>query len=326
MKYVEASTFGGPEVLEVLEKETPSPGAGMLLVEVQAAGVNYADVAARLGHYPAVSKAPFVVGFEIAGIVREVGKGVEGLKIGDPVAALTVAGGGYASHILIPAAEAMPIPRQLDPAVAAAVLLQGLTAYLLLERAQVQKGETIAVVAAAGGVGGLLVQLAKLRGATVIGLASESKFESVKSLGADYVFDYGKPGWANEVAKATQAQEAIGTQGVQVFLDSIGDLATEAFPLLSPFGRWVVYGVRGGNQNSLPAAALSPMIQKNISLLGFSLGGNLQHIPRVLPELFKYAVDGRLRVAITKYPLAEARAVHTLFEGRKTSGKLILVP
>jgi NADPH2:quinone reductase len=97
MKYVEASKFGGPEVLTIIEKETPKPGEGMLLVEVQAAGVNYADVLARSGHYPAIAKAPFALGFEVAGIVREAGKGVDGFKAGDSVAALTLAGGGYAS-------------------------------------------------------------------------------------------------------------------------------------------------------------------------------------------------------------------------------------
>jgi NADPH:quinone reductase len=113
VKYVEASRFGGPEVLTLLEKETPKPAEGMLLVEVQAAGINYADVLARSGHYPAVAKAPFALGFEIASVVKEVGKHVEGFKVGDSVAALTLTGGGYASHILIPAATAIPFPKQL---------------------------------------------------------------------------------------------------------------------------------------------------------------------------------------------------------------------
>jgi NADPH:quinone reductase len=162
MKYIEASTFGGPEVLAVIERETPRPGEGMLLVEVKAAGINYADVLARSGQYPAITKAPFALGFEIAGVVKEVGKGVKGFKVGDPVAALTLTGGGYASHVLIPAATAIPFPKQLDPALAG-VLLQGLTAYILPDRAQVKNGDTVLVAAAAGGVGSLPVQLAKLR-------------------------------------------------------------------------------------------------------------------------------------------------------------------
>ncbi len=113
MKYIEASKFGGPEVLTVIEEETPKPGEGMLLVEVPPAGINYADVLACSGHYPAITRAPFALGCEIAGVVREVGKHVEVFKVGDPVAALTLTGGGYASHILIPAATAIPFPKQL---------------------------------------------------------------------------------------------------------------------------------------------------------------------------------------------------------------------
>jgi len=320
VKYVEASRFGGPEVLTLLEKETPKPAEGMLLVEVQAAGINYADVLARSGHYPAVAKAPFALGFEIAGVVKEVGKHVEGFKVGDSVAALTLTGGGYASHILIPAATAIPFPKQLDPALAAAVLLQGLTAYILLDRAQVRNGDAVLVAAAAGGVGGLAVQLAKLRGAKVIALASESRFELLKRLGADQVFDYGKPGWSANALEVTQPQ------GVQVYLDSMGDLATEAFVLLGQFGRWIIYGARSGKPNALPADALWPMIEKNISLTGFNLGGNLDRVPGALKELFKFAIDGSIKVEITKYLLADANIAHSAFEGRNTTGKLILVP
>jgi NADPH2:quinone reductase len=260
------------------------------------------------------------LGFEIAGVVKEVGKHVEGFKVGDSVAALTLTGGGYASHILIPAATAIPFPKQLDPALAAAVLLQGLTAYILLDRAQVKNGDAVLVAAAAGGVGGLAVQLAKLRGAKIIALASESRFELLKRLGADQVFDYGKPGWSAKAVDVTQPQ------GVQVFLDSMGDLATEAFSLLGQFGRWIVYGARSGKQNALPADALWPMIEKNISPMGFNLGGNLDRVPGALKDLFKFAIEGSVKVEITKYPLADASLAHSMFEGRNTTGKLVLVP
>jgi NADPH2:quinone reductase len=319
MKYVEASRFGGPEVLSLVEKETPRPTEGMLLVEVQAAGVNYGDLLARSGHYPAVKQAPFALGFEVAGMIKEVGKGVNGFKVGDSVAALTQSG-GYASHILIPAETAIPLPKQLDPAVAAGVLVQGLTAFLLLDRAQVKNSDSVLIVAAAGGVGSLAVQLAKLRGAKVIALASESKFGVVRGLGADHVFDNGKPGWSAKVLDVTRPQ------GVQVFLDSDGDLATEAFALLGQFGRWIVYGARSGKQNALPADALWPMIEKSISLAGFNLGSNLDQVPRALGELFKLASNGNIKVEITKYPLAEASFAHSLLEGRKSTGKLVLIP
>lgn len=321
MKYVEASKFGGPEVLTIVEKETPTPGDGMLLVEAQAAGINYTDVAARNGFYPAIPRAPFTPGLEIAGIVREVGKGVEGFKTGDTVAAITAMGGGYASHLVIPAATAIPFPKHLDPALAAGVLVQGLTAYLLLDQAEVKSGDAVLITAAAGGVGSLAVQLAKAKGATVIGLASESKVTLVKDLGADHVIDYGRTGWAAKVSEVT------GPQGVQVFLDSIGDLSSEAFPLLSQFGRWIIYGLRADKRIApLPAEAPSIMIGKNLSLSGFNLGINLPRVPSALKELFKLLIDGSLKIEVTKYPLTDASRVHTLFEERKTTGKLVLVP
>lgn len=320
MKYVEASQFGGPDVLVLKEKDTPEPEAGMLLVAVQAAGINYTDVVARKGFYPAIPKAPFTPGLEIAGLVSKVGKGVEGFKAGDSVAAILPAGGGYASHIVIPAAAAIPSPKHLDPAIAAGVLVQGLTAYLVVDQAQVKSGDWVLITSAAGGVGSLLVQLAKARGATVIGLAAESKLDFVKGLGADYTVDYRKAGWAARVAEVT------GSQGVQVFLDSIGDLANEAFPLLSPFARWVVYGTREGTHNALPAEASLAFIGKNLSLSGFNLGANLHLVPHALQELFKSLIDGSLKVQVSKYPLADAGVAQMQFEERKSAGKLILVP
>jgi len=319
MKYVEVSQFGGPEVLKIVDKETPAAADGMLVVEVKAAGVNYADVAARQGSFPAIAKAPFLPGFEVAGVVSEVGKGVKGFNVGDSVAAIT-SEGGYASHAVIPAAAAILIPRGLDHFIATALLVQGLTAYILLEQAQTKKDAVVLIAAAAGGVGSLAVQLAKARGATVIGLASASKFDLVKRLGADHVFDYRQADWSAKVSEVTRSH------GVQVFLDSTGDLASWVFPLLGPFGRWIIYGVRRDQQNALPAEAIWSMIEKNISIGGFNLERHLQDVPRALGDLFKSAIDGNLKVEIIKYPLAGVSKVHALLEQRKTTGKLLLIP
>jgi NADPH:quinone reductase len=319
MKYVEVSQFGGPEVLKIVDKETPAAADGMLVVEVKAAGVNYADVAARQGSFPAIAKAPFLPGFEVAGVVSEVGKGVKGFNVGDSVAAIT-SEGGYASHAVIPAAAAILIPRGLDHFIATALLVQGLTAYILLEQAQTKKDDVVLIAAAAGGVGSLAVQLAKARGATVIGLASASKFDLVKRLGADHVFDYRQADWSATVSEVTRSH------GVQVFLDSTGNLASWVFPLLGPFGRWIIYGVRRDQQNALPAEAIWSMIEKNISIGGFNLERHLQDVPRALGDLFKSAIDGNLKVEIIKYPLADVSKVHSLLEQRKTTGKLLLIP
>jgi len=229
MKYVEASKFGGPGPHSNREGNTKT-GRRHAASRGASCWDQLRRRGGRSGFYPAITKAPFALGFEVAGVVREVGKGVEGFKVGDSVAAITLTGGGYVSHVVIPAATAIPFPNQLDSALAAAVLVQCLTAYILLDQAQVKNGDVVLIAAAAGGVGSLTVQLAKVKGATVIGLASESKVDLVKGLGADHVFDYGKAGWSAKALDVTRSR------GVQVFLDSIGDLASEAFRLLSQFG------------------------------------------------------------------------------------------
>lgn len=320
MKFIEASKFGGPEVLTLVEAQTPTPTEGTLLVEIKAAGVNYADVMARSGFYPSVPKAPFPVGFEIAGVVKGIGKGIEGFKEGDSVAAINQAGGGYATHAVIPAVTANPLPAGFDHALAVALLVQGVTAYILLDEAKLKGGDTVLVSAAGGGLGNLAVQLAKTRAAKVVGLTSKSKFELVRSLGADHVADSDDAGWARSV------KEAVGEKGIQVYLDSIGDLRTEAFPLLSQAGQWIIFGVRSSSRNALPFEAILVMLEKNITLRGFNLEGTLDQVPQALSALFKLVGEGKLKLEITKYPLSEAAKVHQLFEARKTSGKVILVP
>jgi NADPH:quinone reductase len=319
MKFIEASKFGGPEVLTVVKAPTPTPTEGTLLVEIKAAGVNYADIMARSGFYPQVPLAPFPVGFEVAGVVKGIGKSVEGFKEGDSVAAI-IQGGGYATHAVIPAATAIPLPAGLDHALAVAVLVQGVTAYILLDEAKVKEGDAVLVSAAGGGLGNLAVQLAKARGAKVVGLTSKSKFEGVRSLGADHVADYDDAGWAASV------KQVVGEKGIKVYLDSIGDLRTEAFPLLSQSGHWIIFGVRSDMRNALPFETIPVMIQKNITLRGFDLEGSLHQVPQALSALFKLVGEGKLKFEITKYPLSEAAKVHQLFEARQTSGKIVLVP
>jgi NADPH2:quinone reductase len=320
MQYIEASHFGGPEVLQLKEKATPRPGEGALLIEVRAAGVNYADIMARAGFYPSVPKAPFLPGFEIAGVVTEIGAGVDGFKLGDHVAAITLGGGGYATHAVIPAATAIPLPRDLDPALGVAILVQGLTARLLLEEARVKAGDTVLVSAAAGGVGSIAVQIAKAMNVKVIGLASTSKLDVVRSLGAEHVLDYNQPGWSSGAVKI------LGGHGVQAYLDSDGDLATEAFPLLGHGAQWIIFGVRSTRQMPMPVEHLWPMIEKNITLRGFNLEGSLQHVPRALGDLFKWVAEGTIKLQIKKYPLQDAAAVHEFFAARKSTGKVVLIP
>jgi NADPH:quinone reductase len=252
-------------------------------------------------------------------VVKGIGKGVESFKEGDSVAAI-IPSGGYATHAVIPAATAISLPAGLDHALAVAVLVQGVTAYILLEEAKVKEGDAVLISAAGGGLGNLAVQLAKTRGAKVVGLTSRSKFELVRSLGADNVANSYDPRWAASVRKA------VGENGIQVYLDSSGDLATEAFPLLSQSGQWIVFGVRSDKRDALPFENIAKMMEKNITPRGFNLEGSLHQVPQALSALFTLVGEGRLKLEIAKYPLSEAANVQRLFEARKTSGKLVLIP
>jgi NADPH:quinone reductase len=318
MKIVEGAKFGGADVLEVKEVPSPVPAKDSLLVDVKAAGVNYLDLVTRAG-FPPGATAPFRLGFEVAGVVKEVGPGVTTWKPGDAVAAI-LPGGGYAAQVLVPASGAIPIPKEVSPSLAAAVLVQGLAAFVTLDVGKVRRGANVLVSAAAGGVGALAVQMAKLQGATVIGLASRAKHDFVRKNGADHVFDYRSAGWSSSV------REVVGDRGVDLFLDSIGDLQTEASGLLGAGAHWIVYGSRAESQRPLPAEALWPMIEKNITLRGFNLLGCAEQFPRALGQIFDWATSGRLRVETRTYPLAQAPLAHQQFEGRETVGKVLLIP
>src|SRR5260221_4375552 len=287
-KIIEGATFGGPNVLQLKEAPSPAVAKDSLLIDVRAAGVNYLDLVTRAGFLHGAT-TPFRLGFEVSGVVKEVGSGVTAWKPGDAVGAI-IGGGGYASQVVVPAGIAIPLPKGLDLSVAAALLVQGLAAFLTLAFGKVQPGANVLVSAAAGGVGAMAVQIAKLQGANVIGLASLAKHDFVRENGADHVFDYRSPGWSSSV------REVVGDRGVDLFLDSIGDLQTEATGLLAAGGHWIVYGARAESQKPLPAEALWPMIEKNITLRGFNLPGFAEHFPRALSQVFDWAMSGKLRV------------------------------
>jgi NADPH:quinone reductase len=318
MQVIEGASFGDANVLKLKELPSPMPGKDSLLIDVRAAGVNYLDLVTRAGFLPGAT-APFRLGFEVAGVVSDVGPGVTTWKPGDAVGAI-IAGGGYASQVVVPANVAIPLPPGVDASLAAALLVQGMTAFVTLDFGKVRPGANVLVSAAAGGVGAMAVQVAKLQGANVIGLASRGKHDFVRKNGADHVFDYRSPGWSSSV------RDVAGARGIDIFLDSIGDLQTEATGLLAPGSHWIVYGARAESQKPLPAEALWPMIEKNITLRGFNLLGWAEHFPRALSQLFDWATSGKLRVETRKYPLAQASVAHAQFEGRQTVGKVLLIP
>lgn len=320
MHLIEVKQFGGPETLQLIEETTPAPNEGQIVVEVKAAGINFADIMARAGHYPNVKTVPFRPGFEVAGVVTACGTGVEAFLPGDRVMSL-IPGGGYATHAVLNAAQTFRLPDGLDFPRATALLVQGLTAYFLLETGRLQAGQTVLIPGAAGGVGSLAVQIAKRHGAgKVIGLASASKHEAVKSLGADAVFDYTQSGWSEQVLSET------GGAGVDLFLDSQGDLAGEGFDTLGEKSHWLVYGSQSGSGRDLPVGRLWAMVGKNITLRGYNLYSNVAEWRRGLEEMLGWVSTGTLAIEVTRFPLTEAAKAHEVISARQTTGKVVLEP
>ena len=320
MKAITVTKHGGPEVLLLTESPTPSPAPGQVLVEVSAAGINYIDTYQRQGVYPIPT--PFVLGSEGAGRIVEVGPAVEDLSVGERVA-WKAAPGSYATHVLLAATEALRVPAGLSDDVAAASLLQGLTAHYLATGAYpITEGDLVVVHAAAGGVGLLLTQMAKRFGATVIGTVSTvDKAAAATAAGADHVVDY--------ESFVDLAKDLSQGRGAHAVYDGVGAATFDAsLAALRPRGTMVLFGASSG-----PVPAFDPQ-RLNAGGSLFLTRPTLVHYTLDRGELVARADDvlgwiekGELSVTIGgRYPLAEAARAHEDLEGRKTSGKLLLVP
>jgi NADPH2:quinone reductase len=312
---------GGPEVLEYAEIPPPSPGAGELLVEVSAAGVNYIDTYQRSGSYS--KQTPFTLGMEGAGRVVEAGAGT-GFTAGDRVAWMD-GQGSYANQVVIKADVAVPIPDALDDETAAAALLQGVTAqYLVTSTYPLKEGDTALVHAAAGGVGLLLVQLAKAKGARVFGTVSTvDKEKLAREAGADEVIRYTEVDFTEEVRRLTDSR------GVDVVFDSVGKTTFDgSLASLTPRGMMVLFGASSG-----PVPPFDPQ-RLNAAGSLFLTRPTTKHYTATPDELrwragevFDAAAGGTLSVRIGgRYPLAQARQAHEDLQGRRTTGKLLLIP
>lgn len=320
MKAIRVHAYGGPEVLTLESLPLLEPGPGEVLVRVEYAGVNYIDTYRRRGLYPL--PLPFTLGEEGAGMVEKVGEGVLAFRPRDRVA-WSDALGAYAEYQVVPASRLVPIPEGLSTRLAAALLLQGMTAHYLVEATYPLKpGEVAVVHAGAGGVGQLLIQLAKAKGAIVIATASaEEKRAIARARGADFALPY--EGFAQVVREITDGV------GADVVYDGVGQATfEEGLDALRQRGTMVLFG-----QSSGPVPPLDPQVLNRKGGL-FLTRPSLHHYTASRRELlyragevFRRILEGRLSVQIGgEFPLSEAKEAHRALEGRKTVGKLLLKP
>ena len=322
MKVMQVQQPGGPEALKLVDVPVPKPKDNEALVKISAIGVNFIDVYFREGRYPA--QLPFIDGQEAAGTVSEVGPGVKSVKAGDRVAYTGILG-SYAEYQAVPADRLVRVPDALEDRQAAAAMLQGMTAhYLVRSSYQLRSGETALIHAAAGGVGLLLVQMAKMLGAKVIGTAgSEEKAKLARAAGADHVIIYTQQDFEAETRRLT------GGAGVHVVYDGVGKSTFDKdLNVLRPRGYLVLFG---GASGAVPPFDLIKLSQKG-SL--FITRPTLKDYIATRAELEQRAGDvlgwiaaGKLKLRIEHvYPLADAGQAHRDLEGRKTTGKLLLIP
>jgi len=315
MRAIQQQEFGGPEVLRLVELPAPTPGPGEVLIEVSRAGMNFADTHQRENSYLARARLPLIPGTEVAGVRADTG---------ERVIALT-GSGGYAEQVAVPEALVFPIPDGVDDGTALALLVQGLTAWHLYKTcARVAPGESVVVIAAAGGVGSLAVQLGHQLGAgRVIAVAStEEKRTLTLSLGADAAIDAAPAGMTERIV------EANGGRPVDAVFEMAGGAVFDAcLEALAPFGRIVAYGIASREQNDVRTGAL---MRKSRAIVGFwfmHCMGRRDMVEEPLADLFARAARGELRAVVgATYPLGEAARAQTDLAARRTTGKLLLDP
>jgi NADPH2:quinone reductase len=322
MKAVRVHNCGGPEVLTFEEIPVPEPKAGEARVKIEAIGLNFIDVYQRTGLYPLPT--PFTLGMEGAGVVDAVGGGVTEVKKGDRVGYAMIPG-SYAEYAVVPAAKLAPLPPKIDAKTAAGLMLQGMTAhYLTRSTYPLKRGETVLIHAAAGGVGLLLVQAAKIAGARVIGTVStEAKAQLAKEAGADEVILYTQADFLAEVKRLTNGR------GVDVVYDSVGAVTFDkSLDCLRPRGYLVLFG-----QSSGPVAPVNPGTLVSKGSL-FLTRPSLAHYTLTRAELleragdlFNWTATGKLKLRVERaYSLKDAAEAQRQLEARKTTGKVILIP
>ncbi|NJL42140.1 MAG: quinone oxidoreductase [Leptolyngbyaceae cyanobacterium SM1_4_3] len=315
MKAILMRDYGSIDVLSYEEIATPEPNTDEVLIKVEAAGVNYADVMLRKGIYIIKPETPFVPGIEVVGTIEELGATVKGLQVGQRVVAFLQTG-GYSEYAVAPQQQVFTIPENLEAEKALALAVQGWTALGLLQ--DLNPDQTVLIQAAAGGVGVFLVQLAKIRGAKVIGTASTSeKLEIIKQLGAEVAINYGESDWTEKIAKITD------NKGVDLLIESVGgEIGSQSLKCLAQNGMMIIYGQSSGKDFQL---ASSDVFFKSLTIKGYLVRNETpENLSQYTKKLMKLLDQGRLSIHVTKFPLEKVVDAQQALETRKTTGKVIL--
>ncbi|MBX7257797.1 MAG: NADPH:quinone oxidoreductase family protein [Candidatus Hydrogenedentes bacterium] len=321
MRSVVVTKFGGPDVLKVTDVPLPEPNASQVRIKVEACGLNYADIMQREGLYPNGPKPPYGAGFEVAGVIDEVGADATQWNIGDAVCGFCE--NGYSEYVVTEASRIMPKPASLDFPQAAAIPCQYLTAYhALVTLSRVKEGQFVLLQAAAGGLGTLMVQIAKNLGAKVLGTCStDEKCQLLEELGCDFPINYSKRDFAAEAKRIT------GGAGCDLIVESIGgEIFDKSLRCLKPRGRLVTLGLAGKQPNTVTTLQL---LTNNFTVSGFHL---MAYVPdpeamfNAVQDLEKWLAEGKLKI-ITRhvFPLAEAAQAQQFVAERKSTGKVVLV-
>jgi NADPH:quinone reductase-like Zn-dependent oxidoreductase len=338
MQQVWIPRIGGPDVLEVREAPDPEPGAGEVRVRVEAAGINFADIMARMGLYPDAPKLPTVVGYEASGVVDAIGDGVTRVAVGDRVMGMTRFG-GYSDVVVIPEGQAIKIGDSVSFETAAAIPVQYLTAWMMLIRlGNLQKGERVLIHSAGGGVGLAAIQMAVWRGAEIYGTASAGKHEQLKAAGVHHCIDYRNQDFQAEIARLTDGK------GVHLIIDAVGgDSFKKSYASLATMGRLFLFGASSfapGKKRSILAAVRGfmalpkfkpiPLMDQNRGVFGVNLG-HMWHLTAELTEMLTEIVglveQGVFTPVVDKtFPFAEAADAHRYIQDRKNYGKVLLTP
>lgn len=337
MRQVYIPRIGPPEVLEVRESADPQAGPGEVRVRVRAVGINFADLMARQGLYPDAPKLPAVVGYEVSGVVDQVGAGVTSPAVGDRVLAMPKFG-GYTDTLVLPAAQAMRMPERMSFEEGAALPVVYLTAHhMMLFTGNLRPGSTVLCHSAAGGVGIAAIQLARTRGCTILGTASPGKHDFLRQQGCQHPLDSGGD-WA------AAARAVVGTRGVDLILDAVGGRSLkQGYDLLAPAGRLVSFGasVMSSGKSRSVIAALSALLamprfgpvalmNDNRTVSGVNMGHLFDRLDLLMPQfeaLLAMYERGEIKPHVDRtFPFSEAAAAHHYLHDRKAKGKVLLVP